>query len=160
VLRVVDTTEISAIVAAVSVVVGVVLTVIELRNLVKQRKSDLLMRLHLAFSSKEYSEAVLKYVSTEYKDYDDFVKKYGSPFAEGSVQTVFLIIGNFFEGIGVLLKNKLVDIDLVTEMFAVDLFWLKWQPLVEGIRKQPSSQNILEYFEYLHNEVKKREQRK
>ena len=51
----VDTPEISAIVSAVSVVVGVVLTVIELRNLVKQRKSDLLMRLHLAFSSKEYS---------------------------------------------------------------------------------------------------------
>jgi hypothetical protein len=133
--QVLDIPSISAIVAVVSVVVGVVLTIVELRDLVKQRKSDLLLRLHLAFSSKEYSEAILKYVSTEYKDYDDFVKKYGSPVVEGPVQTVFLIVGNFFEGVGVLLKNKLVEIDLVMEMFAIELFWLKWQPLVEGIIK-------------------------
>ena len=137
---------------------GVVLTVIELRNLVKQRKSDLLMRLHLAFSTKENSEVVLKYLSTEYKDYDDFVQKYGLPFAEGPVQTVFLVVGNFFEGIGILLKNRFVDIDLVTELFAVEPFWLKWKPLVEGTRKQYGGPRMLEWFEYLYDEVKKREQ--
>jgi hypothetical protein len=152
-------TEISAIVAAAGVLVGVVLTVIELRNLVKQRKSDLLMRLHLAFSTKENSEVVLKYLSTEYKDYDDFVQKYGLPFAEGPVQTVFLVVGNFFEGIGILLKNRFVDVDLVTELFAVEPFWLKWKPLVEGTRKQYGGPRMLEWFEYLYDEVKKREQR-
>ena len=150
-----DITSVSAIVAAAGVLVGVVLTVIELRNLVKQRKSDLLMRLHLAFSTKENSEAVLKYLSTEYKDYDDFVMKYGLPFAEGPVQTVFVVVGNFFEGIGVLLKNKFVDIDLVTELFAVELFWQKWKPLVEGTRKQFGNPQLLEWFEYLYNEVKR-----
>ena len=152
-------TEISAIVAAAGVLVGVVLTVIELRNLVKQRKSDLLMRLHLAFSTKENSEVVLKYLSTEYKDYDDFVQKYGLPFAEGPVQTVFLVVGNFFEGIGILLKNRFVDVDLVTELFAVEPFWLKWKPLVEGTRKHYGGPRMLEWFEYLYDEVKKREQR-
>jgi len=50
---VVDITEISAIVAAAGVLVGVVFTVLQLRDLVKTRQSDLLMRMHLAFSSKE-----------------------------------------------------------------------------------------------------------
>ena len=154
-----DTTEISAIVAAAGVLVGVVLTVIELRNLVKQRKSDLLMRLHLAFSTKEMVEAAQEYMSTEYKDYEDFVEKYGSPFAKGQVQTVFLMIGNFFEGIGVLLKNKLVEIELVTELFSVEILWLKWKPVVEGLRRQTNSPQHYEWFEYLYNEVKKRQQK-
>ena len=154
-----DIPSISAIVAAVGVLIGVVLAVLELRNLVKQRKSDLLMRLHLAFSTKETSEAVLKLMSMEYKNYDDFVEKYGSPFAEGPAQTAFLIISNFFEGIGVLLKNKLVDIDLVTELFAVEMFWLKCKPLVEGVRRQTNNQQLLEWFEYLYNEMQKREQK-
>ncbi len=154
-----DIPSISAIVAAVGVLIGVVLAVLELRNLVKQRKSDLLMRLHLAFSTKETSEAVLKYMSVEYKDYDDFVEKYGLPFAEGPVQTVFVMIGNFFEGIGVLLKRKLVDIDLVIELFAVEMFWLKWKPLVEGTRKKFNNQQLLTWFEYLYDEGKKREQK-
>ena len=154
-----DIPSISAIVAAVGVLIGVALAVLELRNLVKQRKSDLLMRLHLAFSTKETSEAVLKYMSIEYKDYDDFVEKYGSPFAEGPVQTVFVMVGNFFEGIGVLLKRKLVEIELVTELFAVEMFWLKWKPLVEGTRKQFNNPQLLVGFEYLYNEAKKREQK-
>jgi len=137
-------TEISAIVAAVGVLIGVVLAVLELRNLVKQRKSDLLMRLHLAFSTKENSEVVLKFLSTEFKDYDDFVTKYGLPFDEGPIQTAFVVVGNFFEGIGVLLKNKLVEIDLVTELFAAEGFWLKWKPIVEGTRKQFNNPQVLE----------------
>jgi len=157
--RMLDITEISAIGAAAGVLVGVVLTVIELRNLVKQRKSDLLMRLHLAFSTRETSEAVLKYLSVEYKDYDDFVEKYGLPFAEGPVQTAFVMIGNFFEGIGVLLKRRLVEIELVNELFAVEMFWLKMKPLIEGMRKQSNNPQILEWFEYLFNETKKREQK-
>jgi hypothetical protein len=152
-----DIPSISAIVAAAGVLIGVILALLELRNLVKQRKSDLLMRLHLAFSTKETSEAVLKYMSVEYKNYDDFVEKYGLPFAEGPVQTVFVMVGNFFEGIGVLLKRKLVEIDLVTELFAVEMFWLKWKPLVEDTRKQFNNPQLLVWFEYLYNEAKKRD---
>jgi hypothetical protein len=68
------------------------------------------------------------------------------------------MVGNFFEGIGVLLKRKLVEIDLVTELFAVEMFWLKWKPLVEGTRKQFNNPQLLVWFEYLYNEAKKREQ--
>jgi hypothetical protein len=120
------------------------------------RQTDLLMRLHSAFTSKESIDACLKYLSTEYKDYDDFVEKYGTPLAEGPVQTVFLMMGMFFEGIGILLKRKLIDPDLVNGLFAIEILWLKWKPLAQGLRKATDNPRFAEWFEYLYNEMKKR----
>jgi hypothetical protein len=163
---VVDIQTVSVMLASASVVAGVVYYALQIRHqartrqdMVKTRQAEILMRLHSAFSTKEMSEACLKYMSTEYKDYDDFVEKYGSPIAEGQVQTVFLMMAMFFEGIGVLLKNKLVDLNLVIELFTVEMFWLKLKPLAEGIRKQINNPQIYEWFEYLYNEMKKREQK-
>jgi len=162
---VVELQTISIAIASASVVAGVIYYSLQVRhqNLQiqqqnKMRQTDLLMRLHLAFSTRETVDACLKYLSTEYKDYDDFVKKYGSPMAEGQVQSVFAIMGMFFEGIGVLLKNRLVDLNLVIELFTVDMFWLKMKPLAEGMRKQFNEPRLYERFEYLYNETKKREQ--
>ncbi|HVO37025.1 MAG TPA: hypothetical protein VMT01_02520 [Candidatus Acidoferrum sp.] len=162
----VDIQTVSIIIASSSVVAGVIYYSLQIRhqNLQiqqqnKMRQTDLLMRLHLAFSTKETIDACLKYLSTEYKDYDDFVEKYGSPFAEGQVQSVFVMMGMFFEGIGVLLKNRLVDLNLVTELFAVEMFWLKMKPLAEGMRKQVNEPRLYEWFEYLYNETKKKQQR-
>ena len=35
----------------------------------------------------------------------------------------------------------------------------KTEPVIEGIRKEENNQNYYLYFEYLYNEVKKREQK-
>jgi len=164
----VDIQTISIVIASASVVAGVTYYALQLRHqararqdMVKARQADLLMRLHSAFSTKEMVEAALKYMSSEYKDYDDFVEKYGLPFAEGQVQTVFFMIGMFFEGIGILLKNKLVQLDLVTDLFAVEMLWLKMKPLAEGLRKQTNNPHFGEWFEYIYNEMqKKREERR
>jgi hypothetical protein len=145
-------------IASASIVVAVVYYILQIQHQRKMRQTDQVMKLQTAFSTKEMVEAMLKYFSTEYKDYDDFVEKYGSPIAEGQVQAVFAMIGMFFEGMGILLKNKLVDINLVTQFFTVEMFWLKMKPLVEGMRKQTNTPGIYEWFEYLYNEVKKREQ--
>jgi phosphatidylglycerophosphate synthase len=154
----VDIQTISIAIASAGVFAAAIYYILQIRHQNRMRKTDLLMRLHLAFSTKETVEACLKYLSTEYKDYDDFVEKYGSPIAEGQVQTVFVMMAMFFEGIGVLLKNKLLDLNLVTELFAVEMFWLKLKPLAEGMRKQLNNPEIYTMFEYLYNEMKKREQ--
>jgi hypothetical protein len=148
-------TEISAIVAAAGVLIGVVFAVLQLRDLVKTRQSDVLMRMHLAFSSKEYSDAALKLLSLEYKDYDEFIKKYGNPVGEGPVQSAFVMMSMFFEGIGILAKRRLVDRGLVFELFGVWLFWEKAKPLVDGLRKEANNPHYFEWFEYLYGEEKK-----
>jgi hypothetical protein len=69
-------------------------------------------------------------------------------------------IGVFFEGIGVLLKRKLADIQLIDDLFTspIRLLWRKMKPLVDDTRKRFGSQEAYEWFEYLYNEMKKREQ--
>ena len=59
------------------------------------------------------------------------------------------------EGIGILTKKKLVDANLVTKLFGADMFWEKWKPLAEAIRKEMNNPHVAEWLEYLSNETKK-----
>ena len=68
------------------------------------------------------------------------------------------MVGTFFEGVGVLLSEKLLDINLILKLFAVELYWKKVEPLVKELRKQLGPQHW-EWCEYLYNEVKNRKQK-
>jgi hypothetical protein len=155
----VDIQTISIVIASASVVAGVIYYALQLRHQTKQRQTDLLMRLHLASSTREFMEAALKVRTSNYKDYDAFVEKEGSLASGGEAQIAFSLMGQFFEGIGVLLKNKLADIDLVAQLFGVEGYWMKMKPLVEDLRKRVNNPQLYEWFEYLYNEVKKRKQK-
>jgi len=84
------------------VIVGVVFTVLELRNLAITRQTDLVIRLYSTFGSKEIQEAWEKINITEYEGYNAYAKKHG--FLEINQ------VGWFFEGVGVLLNRRLIDI--------------------------------------------------
>jgi len=72
----VDITEISAIVAAAGVLVGVVYYILEMRHQNKVRQTDLVMRLYSTLGSKEFWEALTKFMMIEFEDYNDYRKKY------------------------------------------------------------------------------------
>jgi len=155
-----DIPSISAIVAAAGVLVGVVIAVVELRNLVKQRQTDLVTRLSSNIAlDRESLEAFVDIVETEFEDYDDFVKRYGKFISKNQVPMSFMMMGNFYEQIGVLLRNKLIDASLVDQLFPVIITWEKTKPIVEGMRKEYHDPGFFEWFEYLYNEMKKREQK-
>lgn len=64
----------------------------------------------------------------------------------------------FFEGMGIAVDRKIVDIDLIRDFWDVAMEWKRVTPIVEGLRKEFSVPEIFEWFEYLYNETKKREQ--
>ncbi len=155
-----DIPSISAIVAAVGVLFGVVLTVQELRHLVRQRQTDLVTRLSYDISTnREFLEAFVDTFEVEFKDYDDFVKRYGKPISRNQVPMSFMMMGNFFEQIGVLFRNRLIDASLISQLFPIDIVWEKMKPLAEGMRKEYHNPGFFEWFEYLYNELKKSEQK-
>jgi hypothetical protein len=159
---VVDITEISAIVAAAGVMVGVILTVLELRNLLRQRKTDLVTSLYSStFNNKEFTEAGLLVMSLEYKDYGDFVKKYGQMNAKEPIWVAVNLATNFFNELGILLHEKSVRAKTIDELFGyrVALFWEKLKPLIDGMRKQLNPR-VSEWFEYLYNEMQRFQQSK
>jgi hypothetical protein len=149
----VDITEISAIVAAVGVLVGVVFTVLQLRDLVKTRQTDLIMRLYSRFGSEGFQKTWDKVRQREALSLNDYVEKYG--LAEWSA------VGTFFEGIGVLLYRKLIDIGLVDDLFTapINMSWDKMKDTIIEARKELGQPTIFEWFEYLYRETQKKEQR-
>jgi hypothetical protein len=148
-----DIPSISAIIAAVGVLIGVVLTVLEVRNLVETRQTDLVIRLYSTFGSEELQDAWEKTQTREYKDFNDYRREYGLREVNE--------VGWFFEGVGVLLHRRLIDIGLVDDLFSspVKRAWERLKPIAEGERNQTQRPQIWEWFEYLYNEMKKREQK-
>ena len=152
-----DIPSISAIVATVGVLVGVALALLQLRDLVKTRQTDLVMRLYSTFGSREHMEAYRGTMTMEFKDYDEFIKKYPSGTLEN---TMVSTVCAFYEGVGVLLHRKLIDIDLVDDLFSTPIIqiWEKMEHIVKEGRKRLKRPQIWEWFEYLYNEMQKREQ--
>jgi hypothetical protein len=161
--RVVDIYEISAIVAAIGVLVGVIYYVLDLRHQTKMRHTDLVMRLYSDWGSEELQKAVGTVMRLEFKDYDDYVKKYGSSLTTDAFAGIWKVAW-FFNGVGVLVQGKLADVELVDKLFGYMILgiWEGLKPIIEGMKKQLSpharEQRALEWFEYLYNEMKKREQ--
>jgi len=148
----VDITEISAMIAAAGVMIGVVYYILEMRHQSKVRQTDLVMRLYSTFGSKEFQDAWTRIESIEFKNYDEYVKKCGL----GD----YVQCATFFEGIGVLLQKKLIDLNLVDALFSVPLklMYEGMKPIIEGNREQFHDQRVFGNFEYLYDEINKREQ--
>ncbi len=125
-------------------IVGLFLTVVQLRQLIAQRRTDTLIRLSPWFrinfqDLQSMSNAIL---SSEFKDYHDFVKRYGELNIDQPLQNSLATISNFYEGMGILLKRKLVDEDLIRDLYGgmIIATWEKILPLVPEVRKRsPSS---------------------
>jgi len=149
----VDIQTISIAVASASVVAGVIYYVFQIRHQTRLRQTDLVTRLYSQFTNLEFQKTWNDILKREAKDYSDYEKKYGL------AETV--AVGMFFEGIGILLKRKLIDIELVDDMFTspIKMTWEKMRDNTLEARKVRNQPEIFEWFEYLYNEVKKREQK-
>ncbi len=146
-----DVASISAMVAAGGVIAGVVLAILELRNITKTRQMELIMRLYSTFITREFQDAYETMWTTDFEDYNEVVRK-GHLFR-------LRTIGGFFEGIGVLLHRKLAEIEVVDDLFreSIKLMWEKAKPPLCDARRRLNLPNYGRYFEYLYSEITKRE---
>jgi len=158
----VDITEISAMVAAAGVLVGVVYYILDMRHQTRVRDTDLAIRMNpwMAVSGADLTEVIAEVWSLEFKDYNDFIKKYGPFTLRKPEQRAIQMLLNYFEGVGLLLKRNLMDISFAWDLWGNSYFlvWEKLKPLVEGLRKQYGMAEAWGFFEYLYNEMNKREQ--
>ena len=51
--------------------------------------------------------------------------------SKNEVPLSFMMMANFFEQIGVLFNNELVDVSLISELFPIDIVWEKLKPVVQ-----------------------------
>ena len=147
----VDIQTVSIVIASASVVAGVIYYNLQLRNQARQRQTDLVTRLYSIYTSEEFQKEFFIFMTEVTNDYNTYRKKYAVMFPPCAV---------FFNGIGVLLSKKLIDIDLINRLFGgvYMLFWERLKPILESGRRTLNSPKIGFGVEFLYNELKKREQ--
>lgn len=151
-----DVQTISIGIAAASVVVALTYYSLQLRNQNRTRQAQLFMQLYDRFHDKEFMK---KFVDIndlwEWRDYDDFLKKYG-PETNLEAYSSWASVGNFYEGMGVLVKRKLIDVNLVDDLMSgfILRFWDKIEPIIKEFRERENWPQAYEWIEYLYNEIK------
>ena len=157
----VDVQTVSIMLASASVIAGVVYYALQIRHQTRIRKTDLIIRLYSRLHSNEFDDAYPKIMSLEFKDYEDFVKRYGrrhsgkSPEIDKAIATVC----GFFELVGTLLYRKHIDLGLVYDSFGVSMIkevWEKTEPLTVG-RRREGNEEVGMGFEYLYDELMRKE---
>ena len=147
-----------------------------LRNQNQTRQAQLFMELYKTYRDPVFREQFSEILLQEWRDFEDFWDKYGqqnNPEAWARWQTVV----SYFQGIGVLLRQGMLDIKVIEELFAPTVFiaWVRMGPIVKGFKELSKTDshraqyNDLEGeglpkkwdpwsgFEYLFNELKKRD---
>jgi hypothetical protein len=150
----VDIQTVSIVVASAGVFAAAIYYILQLRHQRKIRQTDLVMRLYSTFDSMEFLEAWRKVYFADYKNYDDLVKK-----LEGKNEIAMKVF-RFYEQVGVLLKKGLIDTDLVDTLFGNNavITFEKTKGLIINEMRDRVNPRAYENFEYLYNEMKKREQ--
>lgn len=154
---------ISILIASAGVFVAAIYYIFQIRHQTRFRETDLEIRMNPVFNLNgiEWVQAMRKVTALEYKDYDDFVKKYGTLSIETPITVAVATICNWFEAVGYLLKRNLVSADYLWDCHGhIGIFvWEKLKPVIEGHRKQYNMPGLWKPFEYFCNEMKKREQK-
>ena len=155
-----DITSFSAVVAAISVVVGVIFAIFQMRDAAKTRHTELIIQLNpaLKVTMSEVIENISKIWNMEFKDYKEYLENYGDPLSDKALHTVT----GYYDGFGYLLYKRLIDIDTIEYIISGSStnVWEKVKPIIEGMRKQYNLPELSKWFEYLNEEMQKREKNK
>ena len=124
------------------------------------RQAQLFMNLYETYRSLEFRNIWYEVIFTyTWEDYDDYWRKYG---AGGDILAFSKLnsVSAFYEGIGVLLKRKLIDISMVNELLysSITITWDKLGPVIKKARTmeiEHAAPKLYMNFEYLYNELMK-----
>jgi hypothetical protein len=156
----VDVQTVSIAVASASVVAGIIYYAFQIRHQTRTRQTDLVWRMQQTMYADDYRDAILKVLNLDFKDYEDFVKKYGPYLSDTPTMKALTKINVLYGGLGNLVAKKLIDFELVYGVFSTACCraWEKVKSIIEGYRKASNQPTYLGDFEYLYNEMEKREQ--
>ena len=143
----------------ISVPVGVFYHIMTLRNQSRTREAQLFMNIYnQSFSSLPYQKAVAKLINTPWNSYEEFVKRYhGGEEYDEEFTVAYDLIGGFLEGVGVLVRDKLLVIRYVALLMSgqTRMYWEWTKPYVERMRDEWGAPRFWSETEHLYNELMK-----
>jgi hypothetical protein len=152
-----------------------------LQNANKTRQAQLFMDLYRTYRDPVFRKQYMDILNMKSTDFNDWWEKYGQ---ENNVEawTTYQTVASYFNGIGVLLKQGLIDIEMIEELLAPTVFmaWMRMGHVAEGFRDlsasksfraladdiegngRPKKKDWLPWsgFKYLNDELRKRDLQK
>ena len=151
-------------IAAASVVVGVLNSILMSRRAERHRQTDietrqarLFMQIYDHYNDREFAKMLAESQWLwEWDDDDDGWEKYG-PETNIDAYSTWASVFNYFKGVGVLVKRKQIDIGVVNDLMSSFLvpLWKKWEPMIKIHRERYNLPTAWEGAEYLYNECMK-----
>jgi hypothetical protein len=139
------------VIAAASVVVASTFYSLQIRNQVRVRKTDLVMRLYTTWDSLEFERAFHTVYWADFHDYDSAMA------VTGGERQLWTYLLSFYDQVGVLLRRKLIEFDLVDDLLgnSTRQIWEKVTPVIREARER-FDPRLYEQFEYLYDEMTRR----
>jgi hypothetical protein len=119
------------------------------------RQTQLFMYLYDKFCSESFKRSYYEIMRWEWTDYHEYAKKYG-PDTNPEKNLTRGNVGSFFEGLGVLIKNKQISPELVDDLISQHIitYWEKFGPIMKEARIRLNYPHAAEWVEYLYNQIK------
>ena len=154
----IDASTISVIVASASVIIGAIYYILETRHQRRVRQTENIIRLSPWFnmSAKEIQETINSVCSVEYTSTEEYFQKYSGKPEQMSLK----MLGNYLEGVGVLVSRKLVETDLVYDFWG-DIALSTWEnneKIIFAMRERSGEPRMFEYWERLSKEMRRRKE--
>ncbi|MFX0045446.1 MAG: hypothetical protein ACFE8Z_06335 [Candidatus Hermodarchaeota archaeon] len=147
-----DVTSVSIIIASASVVIGMILAILQLRDQNKTRQAQLFMGVYEQFSRSE----TLKWTFRTVDDFEHCEPGTKPAILENNIESFYSVMA-FFEGVGVLVSKKLIDVHLVADLISGPTIrlWTSVEDYVRAERERLKRPQIWEWTEYLYSEIVK-----
>jgi hypothetical protein len=151
----VDIYEISAMVAAAGIVVGVVYYILDIRYNMKARETEISRMFTSEYVSDQGLQRYATVMTLEWKDHEDFMKKYGYSNPEMFGKWVSQFFAH--EAMGGLLRNKVIRAQTLYTLGGYGAIWLwdKYKDIIQSRRDVAWGRDYMSDFEFFAQEMLK-----
>jgi hypothetical protein len=124
------------------------------RLTLETRQSQLFMQIYTQSLSRDFIQQWYKAKDFDYKGLDDFGKRYSID-ANPEFFLSFISIGNYLDGLGVLVKRGMMDIRLISDMMGSKAawWWRFFEPYIRDTRMEGNAPDFFASAEFLVNEM-------
>jgi len=111
------------------------------------------MGIYNQMNQSDFIEAWRAFMEMEWSTFEEYKLIYDDP----ELSKNLWVLGMFYEGLGVLVKNKLVPMKLFAETITgfTRFYWEKFIPIIEEGRMEFGAPRWFSETEYLYNELMK-----
>ena len=126
--------SVSYIAGALGVCVAAGYYILNMRAQTRTREAQLFMQSFNLWLTSGMIDNYLELFEQDWNTYQEWVEKYGRK-NNPKAALIYFKLDTFFEGLGVLVKRRLVDPWLVDEFMSSDIisYWEKMRPVAEGV---------------------------